>query len=205
MQTRIITCDDLSYAVEVFLRGGLVGLPTDTVYGLAGNALDAEAVSKLYEVKGRPSVKPFILLLSDIEVAESVCEYIPESARKLAKAFWPGPLSFVLQKHKNVPEIVSAGGETIGIRCPGHPKALEFLRLAGIPAAAPSANISDMPPPKNVDEVLAYFDGLIECVIDGGECEFGVSSTIIDLTSEPYKILRQGALAEEEIRRVLNA
>jgi len=205
MQTKIITGDDLSYAVEVFLCGGLVAVPTDTVYGLAGNGLDAEAVSRIYEVKGRPAIKPLILLLSDIEVAESVCETVPEHARLLAEAFWPGPLSFVLRKHKKVPDIVSAGGETIGIRCPGHPKALEFLRLAGVPAAAPSANISEMPPPKNVEEVLAYFDGVIECVIDGGECEFGVSSTIIDLTSVPYKILRQGALPEDEIRRVINA
>ena len=205
MVTNIIRDDDLSYAVEVFLRGGLVAVPTDTVYGLAGNGLDAEAVAKIYEVKGRPAVKPLILLLSDIGVAETVCEEVPESAWLLAKAFWPGPLTIVLRKNKKVPEIVTAGGETIGIRSPGHPKALEFLRLAGVPAAAPSANPSGMPPPKNAGEVLAYFDGLIECIIDGGDCEFGVGSTIIDLTTEPYRILRQGALPEEKVRRALDA
>lgn len=203
MKTQVISGNDLSYAVEVIKRGGLVAVPTETVYGLAGNGLDADAVAKIYEVKGRPAIKPLSLLVPDLDVAATVCAEMPESARQLAEAFWPGPLTIVLPCRGTVPDIVTAGGDTIGVRCPDHPKTLEFLRLAGVPAAAPSANISDMPSPKSAEDVLAYFDGKIECVIDGGICTLGVESTIVLLTVEPYKILRQGALPEEDIRRVL--
>jgi len=189
--------------VEVFLRGGLVAVPTETVYGLAGNGLDADAVARIYEVKGRPARKPLSLLVPDLDVAGSVCMEIPESARQLADAFWPGPLTLVLPCNDAVPEIVTAGGGTIGVRCPDHPMTLEFLRLAGVPAAAPSANFSDMPSPKSARDVLDYFDGKIDCVIDGGECALGVESTIVLLTDGKYKILRQGALPEAEIARLL--
>ena len=203
MKTRVIKDNDLSYAVEVFLRGGLVAVPTETVYGLAGNGLDAEAVTKIYEVKGRPAIKPLSLLVPGLDVAATVCAEIPERARMLAEAFWPGPLTIVLPRRETVPEIVTAGGDTIGVRCPDHSKTLEFLRLVGIPAAAPSANISEMPSPKSAEEVLAYFDGKIDCVIDGGVCTLGVESTLVLLTGDSYKILRQGALPEEDIRKVL--
>ena len=203
MKTTIIKNGDLSFAVEVILRGGLVAVPTETVYGLAGNGLDAKAVAKIYEAKGRPSIKPLNLLVPNLGLVETVCAKIPESACLLAEAFWPGPLTMVLPHNGAVPDIVTAGGDTIGVRCPDHPLTLELLRLAAVPVAAPSANISDMPSPKSADEVLAYFDGLIECVIDGGLCALGFESTIISLVSKPYKILRQGALAEEEIRRVI--
>lgn len=203
MNTVVIKDDDLSYAVEALKSGGLVAVPTDTVYGLAGNGLDAEAVSKIYEVKGRPAVKPLILLIPDISFAEMFCTEIPETARRLAEAFWPGPLTLILPRRDTVPDIVTAGGNTVGIRSPNHPKTLELLRLAEIPAAAPSANISGMPSPKSAGDVLAYFDGKIECVIDGGACSLGFESTIVDLTAEPYHILRHGALREEEIKRVL--
>ena len=204
METVVITSNDLTYAAEVILRGGLVGVPTDTIYGLAGNGLNADAVSKIYEVKGRPAIKALILLVPDLNVAETVCAVIPEQAHILADAFWPGALTLILPRRDNVPDIVAAGGNTIGVRCPDHPKTLELLRLTGVPLAAPSANISGMPSPKNVEEVLAYFDGQIECVIDGGISALGFESTIVDLTVEPYRILRQGALPEEEIRRALN-
>ena len=203
METVVIKSDDLSFAVEVILRGGLVAVPTETVYGLAGNGLNADAVSKIYEVKGRPAIKPLNLLVSGLSVAETVCAEITESARILAGAFWPGPLTIVLPRREAVPDIVAAGGDTIGVRCPDHPKTLELLRLAGVPLAAPSANISDMPSPKSAKDVLAYFDGKIDCVIDGGVCTLGIESTIVGLSAEPYRILRQGALPEEEIRRAL--
>jgi L-threonylcarbamoyladenylate synthase len=188
--------------VEVILRGGLVAVPTETVYGLAGNGLDAEAVAKIYEVKGRPAIKPLSLLVPDMDVAKAVCSDIPELAQNLADEFWPGPLTIVLPHNGAVPEIVTAGGNTIGIRCPDHPKTLKLLRLVGIPLAAPSANISDMPSPKSAQDVLDYFDGIIDCVIDGGVCTLGVESTIFDLSQQPYKVLRQGALSEEEIRKM---
>ena len=203
MKTIVIKDNDLSYAVEVLLDGGLVGVPTETVYGLACNGLDASAVARVYEVKGRPEVKPLSLLVPDLDVAATVCAGIPKAARLLAEAFWPGPLTIVLPKRDTVPHIVTAGGNTIGVRCPDHPLTLELLRTAGVPAAAPSANISDMPSPKCAEDVLAYFNGKINCVIDGGTCTLGTESTIVSLIASPYKILRQGALAEEEIRRVL--
>jgi len=203
MHTVVIKNGDLSYAVETILRGGLVAVPTETVYGLAGNGLDANAVAKIYEVKGRSAVKPLSLLVPDLDVAETVCTEIPESARLLAEEFWPGPLTIVLPHNGAVPDIVTAGGTSIGIRCPDHPLTLELLRLAGTPVAAPSANISDKPSPKSADEVLAYFDGVIDCVIDGGVCALGVESTIISLVTTPYKILREGALSRDEIRRIL--
>ena len=205
METVVIKNDDLSFAVEVILRGGLVGVPTETVYGLAGNGLDAKAVAEIYEVKGRPAVKPLSLLVPDLNIAETVCAEIPESARKLAAAFWPGPLTIVLKKRGTVPDIVTGGGDTIGVRCPDHPKTLAFLRQAGVPAAAPSANVSDMPSPKSAQDVLDYFSGKIDCIIDGGTCVLGVESTIVDLTVNPYRILRRGALAEWEIMSVLNS
>jgi len=185
------------------MRGGLVAVPTDTIYGLAANGLDSEAVGRIYEIKGRPMVKPIILLLPDIDAAEAFCETVPESARLLAGAFWPGALSIVLRKSSVVPEIVTAGGDTVGLRSPDHPKALELLRLTGVPLAAPSANPTDLPSPKTVEDVLRYFDGQIECVIDGGPCSVGFESTIVDLTSDPYKIVRHGALTDEEVWKVL--
>jgi len=203
MKTVVIKDDDLSLAVEAIKRGGLVAVPTETVYGLAGNGLDADAVARIYDVKGRPAIKPLSLLVPDLRVAETVCAGIPESARLLAEAFWPGPLTIVLPGNGAVPDIVTAGGDTIGVRCPDHPKTLEFLRLAGVPVAAPSANISDKPSPKSAEDVLAYFDGVIDCVIDGGTCTLGVESTIVLLTADSYKIIRQGALPEEDIARVL--
>ena len=178
-------------------------MPTDTVYGLAANGLDADAVAKIYEVKGRPLIKPLILLISDMNAAEAFCAEIPANAHKLAEAFWPGALTLVLPHSDIVPDIVTAGGKTVGVRCPDHPKALELLRLSGVPLAAPSANISDMPSPKSSEEVLAYFDGKIDCVIDGGVSALSFESTIVDFTEEPYKVLRQGALPEEEILRAL--
>jgi len=204
VKTIIIKDNDLSYAVDAIKRGGLVAVPTETVYGLAANGLDANAVARIYEVKGRPSVKPLSLLVSGIPAAEAFCAEIPDCARQLAEAFWPGPLTMVLPRRGNVPDIVTAGGATVGIRCPDHAVTLELMRLAGVPLAAPSANPSDMPSPKTASDVLAYFDGLIDFIIDGGECALGVESTIIDLSVMPYKILRYGALAEDDIWSIIS-
>ena len=201
METVVIKDGDLSYAADVFLRGGLVAVPTETVYGLAGNGLDAKAIAKIYEAKGRPAAKPISLLVPDMAAVEMVCPGIPGPARLLAEAFWPGPLTIVLPSRGSVPDILRAGGDTVGVRCPDHPRTLEFLRLAGVPAAAPSANISGMPSPKSAGDVLAYFDGKIDCVIDGGACTLGVESTIVLLAGGGYRILRQGALPEREIAR----
>ena len=169
------------------------------MYGLAGNGLDEKAVAEIYEVKGRPEVKPLSLMVHDAASMERYCENVPPQAYTLAKKFWPGPLTIVMKAKPCVPEIVRAGGETVGLRCPDHPLTLELLEKSGVPFAAPSANPSGEPSPKNADSVLKYFDGKIDAVLDGGECGIGCESTLIDLSRTPYRILRQGALPADEI------
>jgi len=194
---RYISCTD--ELVGIMRGGGLVAVPTETVYGLAGNGLDEKAVAEIYEVKGRPEVKPLSLMVHDAASMERYCENVPPQAYTLAKKFWPGPLTIVMKAKPCVPEIVRAGGETVGLRCPDHPMTLELLEKSGVPFAAPSANPSGEPSPKNADSVLKYFDGKIDAVLDGGECGIGCESTLIDLSRTPYRILRQGALPADEI------
>lgn len=194
---RYISCTD--ELVGIMRGGGLVAVPTETVYGLAGNGLDKKAVAEIYEVKGRPEVKPLSLMVHDAASMERYCENVPPQAYTLAKKFWPGPLTIVMKAKPCVPEIVRAGGETVGLRCPDHPMTLELLEKSGVPFAAPSANPSGEPSPKNADSVLKYFDGKIDAVLDGGECGIGCESTLIDLSRTPYRILRQGALPADEI------
>ena len=202
MKTEIFT-DNLIDAAKLIKAGELVAVPTETVYGLAGNGMDAEAVEKIYEVKGRPAVKPLALMVPNESSMELYCQDVPKQAMALAEKFWPGPLSIVLKSKSNVPEIVRAGGDTVSLRCPDHPMTLELLRLSELPFAAPSANPSGEPSPKNAETVKKYFDGKIGGIIDGGECGLGRESTIIDMSKTPYRILRQGALPEEDIRKVL--
>ena len=198
---RFISCTD--ELVGIMRGGGLVAVPTETVYGLAGNGLDEKAVAEIYEVKGRPEVKPLSLMVHDAASMERYCENVPPQAYTLAKKFWPGPLTIVMKAKPCVPEIVRAGGETVGLRCPDHPLTLELLEKSGVPFAAPSANPSGDPSPKNADSVLKYFDGRIDAVLDGGECGIGRESTLIDLSRTPYRILRQGALPADEIADAL--
>lgn len=194
---RYISCTD--ELVGIMRGGGLIAVPTETVYGLAGNGLDEKAVAEIYEVKRRPEVKPLSLMVHDAASMERYCESVPPQAYTLAKRFWPGPLTIVMKAKPCVPEIVRAGGETVGLRCPDHPLTLELLEKSGVPFAAPSANPSGEPSPKNADSVLKYFDGKIDAVLDGGECGIGCESTLIDLSRTPYRILRQGALPADEI------
>lgn len=198
---RYISCTD--ELVGIMRGGGLIAVPTETVYGLAGNGLDEKAVAEIYEVKGRPEVKPLSLMVHDAASMERYCENVPPQAYTLAKKFWPGPLTIVMKAKPCVPEIVRAGGETVGLRCPDHPLTLELLEKSGVPFAAPSANPSGEPSPKNADSVVKYFDGKIDAVLDGGECGIGCESTLIDLSRTPYRILRQGALPAEEIADAL--
>lgn len=198
---RFISCTD--ELVGIMRGGGLVAVPTETVYGLAGNGLDEKAVAEIYEVKGRPEVKPLSLMVHDAASMERYCESVPPQAYTLAKRFWPGPLTIVMKAKPCVPEIVRAGGETVGLRCPDHPLTLELLEKSRVPFAAPSANPSGESSPKNADSVLKYFDGKIDAVLDGGECGIGRESTLIDLSRTPYRILRQGALPADEIADAL--
>ena len=198
MKTRIIT-EDIDAAADIISRGGLVAVPTETVYGLACNGLDERAVRQVYEVKGRPEVKPLSLMVSGPEVFAQYCVDIPRAAYFLAERFWPGPLTIVLKASEAIPPIVRAGGDTVALRCPDHKATLALLKRVGLPLAAPSANPSGFPSPKTAQEVISYFDGSVDAVIDGGECGIGKESTIIDLSSTPYRILRRGALPEDEI------
>ncbi len=202
METRIFK-NDLTTAAELIRAGELVAVPTETVYGLAANGLDEEAVKAIYEVKGRPAIKPLSLMVQGRETMELYCDDVPGAAKALAERFWPGPLTIVLNAKSFIPSIVLAGGDTVGLRCPDHSMTLELLRLAGVPFAAPSANPSGEPSPKNASTVLEYFDGRISAVIDGGECGIGTESTLISMAQKPYRILRQGALAAETVADAL--
>ena len=205
METLIIKKKDgISRAAEIILSGGLCAVPTETVYGLAANGLDSGAVARIYEVKGRPETKPISLLVSGADCLPLFCRDVPEYARMLAEAFWPGPLTMILPRSDKVPDIVTAGGDTVGVRCPDHKMTLELLRVCGVPLATPSANISGLPSPKDAGSVLEYFDGKIQCLIDGGKCRVGVESTIVDLTGPVPRILRRGGLSPRRIGKTLH-
>ena len=202
MKTKVYT-NQISACSELLRRGGLLAVPTETVYGLAANGLDAAAVDKIYAVKGRPSVKPLSLMVPGPEALDQYCVDVPAAARNLAEKYWPGPLTIVLKSKDVIPSIVRAGGDTIGLRCPDHPLTLSVLKDSGFPLAAPSANPSGLPSPKTAQDVLGYFDGQIDAVLDGGPCGIGTESTIISLAETPYHILRQGALSVDTIADVL--
>lgn len=202
MKTEIIT-NDIKKPSEIIKAGGLVAVPTETVYGLAGNGLDENAVNEIYEVKGRPAVKPLSLMVSGKSAMDEYCVDIPEAARLLAEKYWPGPLTIVLKAREHIPSIVLAGGSTVGLRCPDHSLTLSLLEDCGLPLAAPSANPSGEESPKTAKQVYDYFNGKIAGIIDGGACGIGLESTIIDMSAMPYKILREGALSAEEIAAAL--
>ena len=201
--TALIPRGQGALAAELLRQGRLAALPTETVYGLAADATQETAVQAVYEAKGRPEQKPLNVLVDGMDMAEAVCRDIPEDAYKLARAFWPGPLTMVLWGNGTLPPIVAAGGATQGVRCPDHPDTLAVLRALGRPLACPSANLSGQPSPKSAGEVLAQLAGKIGAVLDGGPCCVGVESTILDLTAAPYRVLRRGGLGRERIEAVL--
>ena len=198
----MVTADTL-YMAWRLSRGDIVAVPTETVYGLAADATQEKAVQAVYEAKGRPEAKPLNVLVNGMDMVETVCRNIPEDAYTLADAFWPGPLTMILWGNGTLPPIVSAGGETQGVRCPNHPAALAVIRALNRPLACPSANLSGQPSPKSEFEVLAQLYGRINGIVRGGTCTVGVESTILDLTATPYRILRQGGLSREAIAAVL--
>lgn len=205
MRTLTLAPEDIEAAAGIMKSGGLVAVPTETVYGLAANGLSEDAVRRIYEVKGRPEVKPLSLMVSGACDIERYCDDVPTAAYTLAEKFWPGPLTIVLKSRPNVPAIVRAGGDTVGLRCPAHPVTLELIRECGLPLAAPSANLSGEPSPKTAADALGALDGSIDAVLDGGPCTLGVESTIIDLSAKPYRILRHGALSELEVMGALTS
>ncbi len=204
METRIYTSASELAEVAELLRGGkLAALPTETVYGLCANGMDAAAVAEIYAVKGRDENKPLSLMVAGKEAAEALCRDVPPAAYALMDAFWPGPLTLILPAREEIPSVVLAGGKSVGLRCPDHPLTRELLRLCALPLAAPSANPSGEAAAVSAEEVLAYFRGRIPAVVDGGACPAGEPSTVLDMSQKPWKILRQGALSEEKIAQLL--
>lgn len=198
MKTKRIN-DTIDEAAEILQNGGLVAVPTETVYGLAGNGLDPDIIEKIYEIKGRPAIKPISLMVPGKQAINTLCQNVPEQAMMLAERFWPGPLTLVLESRSAVPEILRAGGTTVGLRCPRQEKTLSLLEMLDFPLAVPSANPSGKESPKDADAVLRFFDGRIEAVIDGGSCALGLESTVLDMSRTPYRILRQGSLPAARI------
>ena len=206
MKTLYLSAVDAStpvVAAEMIRRGDLVAIPTETVYGLGANGLDENAVAKIFEAKGRPQDNPLILHISGPEQMELFCHSIPQEAYMLAEAFWPGPLTMVLPARSCVPKRTTGGLSTVAVRCPDSAVTREIIRLAGVPLAAPSANISGKPSTTTAEHVLHDHDGRIDAIVDGGPCRVGVESTIIDLTDERPRLLRPGGVTVEDMYPIL--
>lgn len=210
MDTRLFTINPekpdkaaLEEAGKIIKKGGLVAFPTETVYGLGGDALNKESSKKIYAAKGRPSDNPLIVHIGCMEDLYSIVKHIPEEAEALAEAFWPGPLTMIFEKSDKVPFETTGGLSTVAVRMPKDPIALEFIRQSGGYVAAPSANISGKPSPTLAKYVMEDMDGRIDAVIDGGEAVIGLESTIVDLTGEAPMILRPGYITREMLLEVL--
>ena len=206
MKTEVLSAlqpEAIQKAADIIKNGGLVAIPTETVYGLGANGLDEAAVAKIFEAKGRPQDNPLILHISGPEEIERYCHHIPQSAYDLAEAFWPGPLTVVLPAKSCVPLRTTGGLSTVALRCPDHPAALAVIREAGVPIAAPSANLSGKPSTTTAQHVLHDHDGKLPLILDGGACRVGVESTIVDLTGERPRLLRPGGIGPEELKEVL--
>jgi L-threonylcarbamoyladenylate synthase len=189
-------------AVELLRAGEVVALPTETVYGLASNAFDEKAVAKIFQIKGRPANNPIIVHVAGNEMAKRCVENFPPLAEKLSKSFWPGPLTLVLPRANKIPDNVTAGGETIGVRWPSHPFIQTVIRECGFPLAAPSANLSNQISPTNAEHVRAQLGGKIPLIVDGGQSQVGIESTVLDLTVSPPQILRPGMIHAESLAAV---
>lgn len=210
MNTKVVRIDGqhidsalIREAGEIIKAGGLVAFPTETVYGLGGDALNPASSKKIYEAKGRPSDNPLIVHIARMEDLPAIVKKVPEAAIKLAEAFWPGPLTMIMEKSEAVPKETTGGLDTVAVRMPSHPAAMAFIEASGGYVAAPSANRSGRPSPTVAGYVVEDLDGRIEMILDGGDVELGLESTIIDLTVEPPVILRPGFVTKEELAGTL--
>ena len=197
--------DDVALAGKILRGGGVVAIPTETVYGLAANALSHDAALKVFAAKGRPADNPLIVHVADMAQLEAVWREVPQRARLLAEAFWPGPLSLILPRSDAIPDAVTGGLDTVGVRMPAHPVARTVIEAAGVPLAAPSANLSGKPSATSAQHVLDDFDGRIDAVLDGGPCPVGVESSVVDLIGDIATVLRPGAVLESDIAAILGA
>lgn len=189
-------------AAELLRAGEVVALPTETVYGLAANALDEKAVAKIFQIKGRPANNPVIVHVASLKMAGRCTKQFPAAAEQLAKSFWPGPLTIVLPRAKEISDIVTAGGGTVGIRWPSHPFIQAVIRECGFPLAAPSANLSSRISPTNVEHVRKSLGGKIPLIVDGGQSQVGIESTVLDLSETLPRILRPGMIHAESLAAV---
>ena len=206
MKTQYLSASDSNtpaVAAEIIRKGGLVAIPTETVYGLGANGLDEDAVAKIFLAKGRPQDNPLILHISGPEQIATFCHHIPQAAFNLADAFWPGPLTIVLPAKDSVPRRTTGGLDTVALRCPDCDVTREIIRLSGVPIAAPSANISGKPSTTTAEHVRHDHDGRIDAIVDGGPCRVGVESTIVDLTERRPRLLRPGGIGPEQLLEVL--
>ncbi len=205
MQTLHLTDEkkDLDQAAALLRDGHLVALPTETVYGLAADARNGKAVATIFEAKGRPMDNPLIVHIADIDELAPLVAEVPPKALALAAAFWPGPLTMIFKKSESIPVEVSAGLSTVAVRMPSHPVARKLIRLSSCPLAAPSANRSGSPSPTDAARVAEDMDGRIAAIVDGGDCEVGVESTVIDITGDTVRLLRPGAVTVEMLQAVV--
>lgn len=209
MRTKLIKiCSEQDYALledaaRCLALGGLVAFPTETVYGLGANALMEESVKKIYAAKGRPSDNPLIVHVAGREAAAQVAGGIPPAAEKVMDNLWPGPVTLVVPRGDAVPDVVTAGLDSVAVRFPAHPVARRLLELAGVPVAAPSANTSGRPSPTKAAHVLEDMDGKVDYIIDGGNSSVGLESTVLDTTVSPPQILRPGGVSREELEQIL--
>lgn len=205
MQTKLLknSKQDIQTAGKLLKDGELVAIPTETVYGLAADALNGEAVANIFKAKGRPMDNPLIVHIADLSQVDDLVAFVPPVLEDLAKAFWPGPLTVILEKSDLIPDEVSAGLDTVAIRMPSHKDARAIIKAAGTPLAAPSANTSGMPSPTTAAHVMHDMDGKIAAVVDGGSCEVGVESTVLTLCTRVPRILRPGRVTPEDLFDVL--
>ena len=190
-------------ATELLRAGEVVALPTETVYGLAANALDKKAVAKIFQIKDRPANNPVIVHVANVEMAKRCVTAWPDPAEKLARAFWPGPLTIVLPRAKKIPGIVTAGGGTVGVRWPAHPFVQAVIRECGFPLAAPSANLSGRVSPTTAGHVHRQLGDKISLIVDGGQSQVGIESAVLDLTVSPPQVLRPGMIHAESLAAVV--
>ncbi len=203
MNTQLLTQQETAIAAALLRRGQLVGIPTETVYGLGADGLNPVAVEAIFEAKGRPQDNPLILHIAEANWIKKYCQNIPDSAYRLAEKFWPGPLTMILDRQDIVPDIVTAGLNTVGMRCPEHSVCREIIRVAGSPIAAPSGNTSGRPSPTTAGHMMEDMNEKIPAILDGGSCGVGLESTIIDMTTTPPRLLRPGGITLEQLQSVL--
>jgi len=193
----------IKVASKIIVSGGLVAFPTETVYGLGANVFDSKAVKKIFVAKGRPQDNPLIVHISNISQIKKIAKDFPEKAKALTKKFWPGPLTIVLKKKIIIPDIVTAGLDSVAVRMPSNKIALELIRQAKVPIVAPSANLSGKPSPTTAKHVIDDLSGKVDCIIDNGNCKIGIESTVIDFSSKTPIILRPGYITKDEIEEII--